>query len=99
MSMIEPLSTTPSPRQLPAMSNEDRTLMKAARELEASFLAEMLKAAGLDKAASAFGGGVGEEQFSSFLRLEQSRAMVDAGGIGLAQVIFEAMKESGNGNL
>ena len=41
-------------------------------ELEATFLAEMLKASGLGKARDAFGGGAGEEQFSSFLVRQQA---------------------------
>lgn len=67
--------------------------MEAARELEATFLAEMLKSAGLGETPEAFGGGAGEEQFGSFLRMEQARAIVGAGGIGLAQSLFEALKE------
>lgn len=75
------------------MVERDAKLMDAARELEASFLAEMLKSAGLGDAPQAFGGGAGEEQFASFLRIEQARAMVGAGGIGLAESLFEALKE------
>lgn len=71
----------------------DAALREAARELEANFLAEMLKQAGVGEAPEAFGGGAGEEQFGSFLRLEQARQMVGAGGIGLAQSLFEALKE------
>lgn len=71
----------------------DAKLMDAARELEASFLSEMLKSAGLGETPGSFGGGAGEEQFGSFLRLEQARAMVGAGGLGLAQSLFEALKE------
>lgn len=77
----------------PVPPREDAGLMAAARELEASFLAEMLKAAHLGDTPEAFGGGAGEDQFASFLRLEQARAMVGAGGIGLAQSLFEALKE------
>jgi len=76
-----------------ALPSQEVALMKAARELEANFLAEMLKSAGLGETPEAFGGGAGEDQFASFLRLEQARAMVDAGGIGLAQSLFEALKE------
>ncbi len=65
---------------------------KAATALEASFLAEMLKQAGVGESPEAFGGGVGEEQFASFLREEQAKLMANAGGIGLAETIFEAMK-------
>jgi len=72
-------------------------MMTAARELEATFLSEMLKSTGLGKTPDAFGGGAGEDQFASFLRLEQARAMVDAGGIGLAESLFEAMKARADG--
>jgi len=39
------------------------------------------------------GGGIGEEQFSSFLRDEHAGLMVKAGGIGLAEHLFNALKE------
>jgi hypothetical protein len=48
--------------------------------------------AGVGQARESFGGGIGEEQFSSFLRAEQARAMVEKGGIGLAEHLFNAMK-------
>ena len=67
-------------------------MRETAVELEATFLAEMLKHAGFGEARSAFGGGVGEEQFASFLRDEQAKLMAQAGGIGLAETIFQAMK-------
>lgn len=72
---------------------DDKRLRGAARALEASFLAEMLGAAGLGKARTAFGGGAGEDQFSSFLVQEQARALSERGGIGLAESIFEALKQ------
>lgn len=72
---------------------EEMKLRQAAEELEASFLSEMLKAAGLDGAPPSFGGGMGEAQFASFLRDEQARQMVQAGGIGLAETLFQALKE------
>ncbi|MCB6177958.1 rod-binding protein [Rhodobacter sp. Har01] len=65
--------------------------MSQARELEAAFLSEMLQHAGMDGESGSFGGGIGEEQFSSFLRLEQARQMVAKGGIGLAEQLFRAM--------
>lgn len=88
--VLPPSAIAPQQRSIPA---QDDALMKAARELEASFLAEMLKSAGLGETPEAFGGGPGEDQFASFLRLEQARAMVGAGGIGLAESLFEALKE------
>jgi len=65
----------------------------AAEQLEAGFLAEMLKAAGLDRPAEGgFGGGAGEEHYASFLIDAQAQALVRAGGIGLAESLFEALK-------
>ncbi len=80
-------------KPLSGEARKDEALRTAARELEANFLAEMLKASGASKANRSFGGGEGEDQFSSFLRLEQARAMARAGGIGLAESLFEALKE------
>ena len=71
---------------------EDTRLMEAAERLEAGFLAEMLKSAGLGAVPDQFGGGAGEEHFASFMIEAQAREMVQAGGIGLAQSLFEAMK-------
>lgn len=70
----------------------DARLFAAAQQLETGFLTEMLRAAGVGAARSSFGGGAGEEQFSSFLLEEQAREMVQAGGLGLAQSLFDAMK-------
>ncbi|MBY6120628.1 rod-binding protein [Mameliella alba] len=72
---------------------QDRALREAAKELEVNFLAEMLKSAKLGEAPEAFGGGSGENQFASFMRLEQARQMTEGGGIGLAESLFHALKE------
>lgn len=90
MNAIQPLSS------LPDIPGKDQALREAAKELEASFLAEMLKSAGLGKTSDSFGGGAGEDQFSSFLVLEHARALVRAGGIGLSESIFESLKEREN---
>lgn len=66
-------------------------MREAARALEATFLDEMLKSAGLGAMKGAFSGGIGEEQFASFLRASQADAMVEAGGIGLAEHIFRSL--------
>lgn len=71
-------------------------LRDAARALEAGFLAEMLKAAGLHDTGSSFSGGAGEEQFASFLIEAQADAIAAAGGLGLAEAIFESLKERNN---
>ena len=86
---IPPLSSAPPP------SRQDQ-LMAKAEELEATFLSEMLAHSGLGGVQGPFGGGPGEAQFASFLRQEQARLIVQQGGIGLAELIFNAMVESGN---
>lgn len=82
---------------LPAQLASDSALRAAAEKLEATFLAEMLKSAGLESQDGAFGGGIGEEQFTSFLRTAQAERMVAAGGIGLAETIFQAMQARAHG--
>lgn len=81
--MIAPLSAAPAPRPDP--------LRQKAQELETAFLSEMLAHAGMKPMEGSFGGGIGEEQFSSFLRQEQAGAMVRQGGIGLSEALFRAM--------
>lgn len=76
-----------------AASAEPRyaALRRAAEDLEAAFLAEMLKPMGAGATPGSFGGGAGETQFSSLLVQEEARAMAASGGIGLAETIFQAM--------
>ena len=81
------------PNSVSGASGKDASLRAAAQKLEAAFLAEMLKSAGLGESRDAFGGGAGEDQFSSFLVQAQAEKMVEAGGIGLAEALFESLKE------
>ncbi len=74
----------------------DSALWEQSQALEASFLSEMLRSAGLGKAREAFGGGAGEDQFSGLLASEQANAMVQSGGIGLAEAIYRSLTERGN---
>ena len=66
-------------------------LMEKAKALETAFLSEMLAHAGLGPSEGPFSGGIGEEQFASFLREAQARAIVDQGGIGLAETLFQSL--------
>lgn len=72
-------------------------LMDKAKALEVAFLSEMLSHAGLDAAEGAFSGGVGEEQFASFLREAQAKSIVDHGGIGLAEHLFQSLVRKDHG--
>ncbi|HHS89486.1 MAG TPA: flagellar biosynthesis protein FlgJ [Rhodobacteraceae bacterium] len=71
-------------------------LRKAAMDLEAAFLTEMLKSAGLGKSRESFGGGAGEDQFNSLLIRAQAEQMTRAGGIGLAESLYHALLETQN---
>lgn len=68
-------------------------LKELSKDLEATFLAEMLKSAGFGETPEVFGGGTGEDQFASFLVQEYSKKIVEAGGIGLAEQIFHSLNE------
>lgn len=84
------------PRALP--SERRAILMEKAKALEAAFLSEMLSYAGMGSGEGPFSGGVGEEQFSSFLREAQARAIVDHGGIGLAETLFKSLVKHDDAN-
>lgn len=95
MSLLDPLQSQNAALQ--PTQKRDEKLFEAAQKLEATFLAEMLKSAGFGETRDAFGGGAGEDQFSSFLVQAQADRMVEAGGIGLAESLFEAMKVRADG--
>ncbi|MEO1677475.1 MAG: rod-binding protein [Pseudomonadota bacterium] len=80
-----------------AQGAADAALRDAAQAFEAAFLTEMLKHAGLGDTPEAFGGGVGEEQFAGFLREAQAQELAASGGIGLAEYIFDALKDRTDG--
>ncbi len=94
MADVSPLATTVAAgvSRPSSATAKDQALREAARALEAQFLSEMLKSAGLGATPGTFGGGIGEDQFASLLRDEQAGAMARRGGIGLAESLFEAMK-------
>lgn len=95
------MDTAALPGLPPSNSGPSRRdqLMDKAEQLEATFLAEMLAHSGLGEMQGTFGGGQGEAQFTSFLRQEQARLIVEKGGIGLAQVIFNTMAKVENVNV
>lgn len=66
-------------------------LRAAANALEAQFLAQMLRDSGLGKSQGPAEGGIGEEQFSSFLVEQHAQALVKAGGIGLSESIYRSL--------
>jgi len=93
LDMISRIDAAHSAPPAQAQTTSDAKLREAAEKLETQFLSEMLKAAGFGEPRSAFGGGAGEAQFASFLREAQAEEMVKARGIGLADRLFESLKE------
>ena len=84
--------TSLSPTRAHNPENE-RMMRAAAEQLEATFLAEMLKSAGLGETGGDFSGGHGEDQFSSLMVRAQADQIARAGGLGLAEMFFNAMVE------
>jgi len=88
-----PIPQTKAPNRVHARITPSPTAREAAEKLEATFLAEMLKSAGLGTQSNSLSGGVGEDQFASFHRQALADALVQSGGIGLAETFYNAMME------
>lgn len=88
----------PPGQQSLARSLPQDTAHQASRAFETVLLSQMLQSAGVNRPAQAFGGGIGEEQFASFLTEMQAAAMVNKGGLGLAQHLFQMMAKQGANN-
>lgn len=72
--------------------DRDAALRAVAVKLESTFLSEMFRSAGLGETAETFGGGIGEDQFASFLSDAQAGKIAAGGGVGLAESIFRSLK-------
>lgn len=71
---------------------DDAELMATARAFESVFIAQMLAHSGLGKALGAEG-GFGGEAFSSLLVDEYANRLVEKGGFGLAEEVYEQLRE------
>ncbi len=87
------LAPPPAPTAKAATLPPDRlqALRGAARDLEASFLAEMLKQSGVARPPTTANGGPGEEAFASFLSDAYAQKLAETGGLGLAEHIFHSL--------
>ncbi|RED12758.1 rod-binding protein [Pontivivens insulae] len=81
-----------SPTSVVQDTPQIQRLRETAIRMEGAFLAEMLRHGGADRPRAELGGGAGEDAFSSMLAREQADHFARAGGIGLAEAIFEALK-------
>jgi flagellar protein FlgJ len=95
---VQPVES-PSPGMVrPSQTERRALLMEKAKALEATFLSEMLSYAGMGASDGPFSGGMGEEQYNSFLREAQAKAIVEHGGIGLAENLFKSLVKHDNAN-
>jgi len=95
--MIEGINPVP-PQKLgnydpTAKQQEESRLKQAAKQFEQVFMQQMFTEMrkGVEK-SKMFGDGKDEEMFQGMLDQERTKAWSDSGGIGIAQVIFEQMR-------
>jgi Rod binding domain-containing protein len=93
----EGLSATSSLIAAPAITADGADLLETARAFESVFISQMLAHSGLGKALSA-NGGFGGEAFSSLLVDEYASKLVARGGFGLAEKVYEQLRERGASN-
>ncbi len=65
-----------------------------ANDLEASFISEFLNHTLPKNSTSFFGGGSGEDQFSSFLNEAYAQEIVKSGGFGLSEKFEQQLSET-----
>ena len=91
ISSITPLA--PAGGQTSEKAPSPEALHETAQAFEAVFIAEMLTHAGLDKALAG-ASGQGGEMFSRMLLDKYAEAMADAGGFGVAEKIYDQLKDN-----
>ena len=82
-----------STKQAKPIDAEDKALRDAARQFEQVFIAQMLKQAKVGETNGSFSGGYGEDAFKSFMIDEYAEALSTAGSFGLAEKIYNQLKE------
>lgn len=89
-----PGATGAGPSPLSPEEARDGELMRNAKAFEAVFVAQMLAHSGLGKALSA-DSGFGGEAFSTLLLERYAENLVEQGGFGLADKIYEQLRAKG----
>ncbi len=92
---LPPLPSLPLSAQAKSLdrSAEEARMRETAEAFEAAFLADVLENSGINAMPDAFGGGAGEDAFSGLLTQEYGRLLAERGGIGLAEQVFELLKQ------
>ena len=95
---MEIITTPPTGLGGSDLNHKFDKISRAAADIEAQFLATLLKSGGLGVARTHMGGGAGEEQFSSFLVEAQAKKIAENSGLGIAEAIYAALIESESHN-
>ncbi len=83
--------------QTPSKEGEQAKLKEACKDFEQLFLTQMLSQmrSSIPKDPnSMFGGGQQEEQFNGMLDQERAKQWSQDGGVGLANMLFQQMKDT-----
>lgn len=95
--MTEILPSYNAPSRYKETPNQQAKARLVAEKLEATFIAEMLKAAGFGEQTNSFSRSNGEDQFASFHRQALADKIAENGGFGLAEHILQSILETQNG--
>lgn len=89
-------ASAPATNETPKIERDD-AVMQRAKEFESIFVAQMLKHSGFEKALASES-GFGGESYASLLLERYAANIVDKGGFGLAEKIYEQLiaKEAGH---
>ena len=79
------------PVPAPAAPAAEPQLLKAAKDFEAVFVAEMLSTMGLGREPEAFGGGFGAQAFGSLLNEAYAERIVGRDGLGIAEAVYRQL--------
>ncbi|MEO1775299.1 MAG: rod-binding protein [Pseudomonadota bacterium] len=86
-----PLSLGPPPEGPAKPQSREEAALTAGRQIEAAFLEEMLRFAGVAEPRESLGGGAGEAQFAPFLRRAYAEDMAQNRGLGIAEMVARSL--------
>lgn len=86
-----------APKAPPPPSQRDQEMLESAKAFEAVFIAQMLSQTGLGEALSTES-GFGGEAFSGFLVEQYANRLVEQGGFGLAEKIYQQLRQQSVSN-
>ena len=78
----------------PGRAKEEAKLKQACQQFEEMYLAQMFQQMRKSAQASGTGGGEQEEMFQGMLDNERAKAWSQEGGVGLANLLFQQMKQT-----